>query len=58
MKYEARLEDGTVVSKSDGVEFTVKEGTDRLGINHISNTLRIWIGRTITEPPCPVLYTV
>lgn len=26
MKYEARLEDGTVVSKSEGVEFTVKEG--------------------------------
>ncbi|XP_078156328.1 70 kDa peptidyl-prolyl isomerase-like [Carex rostrata] len=26
VKYEARLEDGTVVSKSDGVEFTVKEG--------------------------------
>ncbi|XP_027921388.1 70 kDa peptidyl-prolyl isomerase-like [Vigna unguiculata] len=26
VKYEARLEDGTVVSKSDGVEFTVEEG--------------------------------
>ncbi|KAJ0988937.1 hypothetical protein J5N97_007293 [Dioscorea zingiberensis] len=26
VKYEARLEDGTVISKSDGVEFTVKEG--------------------------------
>ncbi|ONK56658.1 uncharacterized protein A4U43_C10F11310 [Asparagus officinalis] len=26
VKYEARLEDGTVVSKSDGVEFTVKDG--------------------------------
>ncbi|XP_028790519.1 peptidyl-prolyl cis-trans isomerase FKBP62 isoform X1 [Neltuma alba] len=26
VKYEARLEDGTLVSKSDGVEFTVKEG--------------------------------
>ncbi|KAI4354243.1 hypothetical protein L6164_003129 [Bauhinia variegata] len=26
VKYEARLEDGTVVAKSDGVEFTVKEG--------------------------------
>ncbi|KAG9446021.1 hypothetical protein H6P81_012149 [Aristolochia fimbriata] len=26
VKYEARLEDGTVVSKSDGVEFTVSEG--------------------------------
>ncbi|KAJ4731898.1 Peptidylprolyl isomerase [Rhynchospora pubera] len=26
VKYEASLEDGTVVSKSDGVEFTVKEG--------------------------------
>ncbi|RLN03467.1 70 kDa peptidyl-prolyl isomerase [Panicum miliaceum] len=26
VKYEARLEDGTVVSKSEGVEFTVKEG--------------------------------
>ena len=28
MKYEARLEDGTVVSKSEGVEFTVKDGDD------------------------------
>ncbi|XP_077227752.1 peptidyl-prolyl cis-trans isomerase FKBP62-like [Tasmannia lanceolata] len=26
VKYEARLEDGSVVSKSDGVEFTVKDG--------------------------------
>ncbi|XP_010547132.1 PREDICTED: peptidyl-prolyl cis-trans isomerase FKBP65 [Tarenaya hassleriana] len=26
VKYEARLEDGTVVGKSDGVEFTLKEG--------------------------------
>lgn len=26
VKYEARLEDGTLVTKSDGVEFTVKEG--------------------------------
>ncbi|KAM0935825.1 putative peptidylprolyl isomerase [Dioscorea sansibarensis] len=26
VKYEARLENGTVISKSDGVEFTVKEG--------------------------------
>lgn len=26
VKYEARLEDGTLVSKSDGVEFTVKDG--------------------------------
>ncbi|CAI9107345.1 OLC1v1006676C1 [Oldenlandia corymbosa var. corymbosa] len=26
VKYEARLEDGTVVAKSDGVEFTVGEG--------------------------------
>uniref|UniRef100_A0ACD5ZV90 Uncharacterized protein n=2 Tax=Avena sativa TaxID=4498 RepID=A0ACD5ZV90_AVESA len=26
VKYEARLEDGTVVSKSEGVEFTVKNG--------------------------------
>ncbi|KAK7359341.1 hypothetical protein VNO77_01296 [Canavalia gladiata] len=26
VKYEARLEDGTVISKSDGVEFTVEEG--------------------------------
>ena len=27
VNYEARLEDGTLVSKSDGVEFTVKDGT-------------------------------
>lgn len=26
VKYEARLEDGTLVTKSDGIEFTVKEG--------------------------------
>ncbi|KAJ4773123.1 Peptidylprolyl isomerase [Rhynchospora pubera] len=26
VKYEARLEDGTIISKSDGVEFTVKDG--------------------------------
>jgi hypothetical protein len=26
VKYEARLEDGTVVSKSDAVEFAVKDG--------------------------------
>lgn len=26
VRYEARLEDGTLVSKSDGVEFTVAEG--------------------------------
>jgi len=26
VKYEARLEDGKLVGKSDGVEFTVREG--------------------------------
>lgn len=26
VKYEARLEDGTLVGKSDGVEFTVRDG--------------------------------
>ncbi|KQJ99514.1 peptidyl-prolyl cis-trans isomerase FKBP62 [Brachypodium distachyon] len=26
VKYEARLEDGSIISKSDGIEFTVKEG--------------------------------
>ena len=26
VKYEARLEDGTLISKSDGVEFTVRDG--------------------------------
>lgn len=26
VNYEARLEDGTVVGKADGVEFTVKDG--------------------------------
>lgn len=26
VKYEVRLEDGTVVSKSDGVEFAVRDG--------------------------------
>lgn len=26
VKYDARLEDGTVVSQSDGVEFTVGDG--------------------------------
>jgi hypothetical protein len=26
VKYEARLDDGTLVAKSDEVEFTVKEG--------------------------------
>nr|GMD88581.1 peptidyl-prolyl cis-trans isomerase FKBP65 [Ipomoea batatas] len=26
VKYDARLEDGTVVSKADGVEFTVEDG--------------------------------
>lgn len=26
VRYEARLEDGTVVSKSEGVEFTVRDG--------------------------------
>lgn len=26
VKYEARLEDGTIVAKSDGIEFTVEEG--------------------------------
>jgi hypothetical protein len=30
VKYEARLEKGTVVSKSDGVEFTVGEGLSPL----------------------------
>lgn len=27
VKYEARLEDGTLISKSDGVEFTVGDGS-------------------------------
>jgi hypothetical protein len=31
VKFEARLEDGTIVSKSVGVEFTVRDGT-KLGI--------------------------
>ena len=26
VKYEARLEDGSVVSKSEGIEFAVKDG--------------------------------
>lgn len=26
VNYEARLEDGTLVGKSDGVEFTVRDG--------------------------------
>jgi hypothetical protein len=26
VKYEVKLEDGTLVAKSDGVEFTVQEG--------------------------------
>lgn len=26
VKYDARLEDGRVVSKADGVEFTVEDG--------------------------------
>lgn len=26
VKYEARLEDGTVVGRSDGLEFTVQDG--------------------------------
>ena len=26
VKYEVRLDDGTLVAKSDGLEFTVKEG--------------------------------
>ncbi|PNX91436.1 hypothetical protein L195_g047567, partial [Trifolium pratense] len=26
VKYEARLEDGTIISKSDEVEFTIEEG--------------------------------
>lgn len=26
VKYKARLEDGTIISKSDGVEFIVEEG--------------------------------
>jgi hypothetical protein len=30
VKYEVRLENGTVVSKSDGVEFTVGEGLSPL----------------------------
>jgi hypothetical protein len=30
VNYEARLEDGTVVSKSVGVEFTVKDGNHLL----------------------------
>lgn len=30
VKFEAQLEDGTLVAKSDGVEFTVKEGKNAL----------------------------
>lgn len=26
VKFEAKLDDGTIVGKSDGVEFTVKDG--------------------------------
>lgn len=33
--YEARLEDRTLVSKSEGVEFTVKDGMNC--IKHIKN---------------------
>lgn len=28
VKFEAKLDDGTVVAKSDGVEFTVRDGKD------------------------------
>lgn len=35
VKYEARLEDGTVVSKSEGVEFTVKDGNPLMFCLHM-----------------------
>ncbi|XP_078175800.1 70 kDa peptidyl-prolyl isomerase-like [Carex rostrata] len=40
VKYEARLENGTVVSKSDGVEFTVKDGYFCPAIAHAVKTMK------------------
>ncbi|KAL5665412.1 hypothetical protein ACJX0J_025520, partial [Zea mays] len=40
VKYEARLEDGTVVSKSDGVEFTVRDGVFCPAISKAVKTMK------------------
>lgn len=40
VKYEARLDDGTVVSKSDGVEFTVQEGHFCLALSTAVKTMK------------------
>lgn len=40
VKYEARLEDGTVVAKSDGIEFTVQEGHFCLALSTAVKTMK------------------
>ncbi|KAK4492181.1 hypothetical protein RD792_002979 [Penstemon davidsonii] len=40
VKYEAKLEDGTVIAKSDGVEFTVEEGHFCPGLSKAVKTMK------------------
>ncbi|XP_043719358.1 peptidyl-prolyl cis-trans isomerase FKBP62-like isoform X2 [Telopea speciosissima] len=40
VKYEARLDDGTLVSKSDGVEFTVREGYFCPALSKVVKTMK------------------
>ncbi|KEH18527.1 peptidyl-prolyl cis-trans isomerase FKBP62 [Medicago truncatula] len=40
VKYEARLDDGTLVKKSDGVEFTVKDGHFCLALSKAVKTMK------------------
>ncbi|KAL3850441.1 hypothetical protein ACJIZ3_012323 [Penstemon smallii] len=40
VKYEAKLEDGTVIAKSDGVEFTVEEGHFCPGLSKALKTMK------------------
>ena len=51
VNYEARLEDGTVVSKSDGVEFTVKDGTV-LAISELLQCILAFKGQYLMQEYC------
>ncbi|RHN40274.1 putative peptidylprolyl isomerase [Medicago truncatula] len=51
VKYEAHLDDGTLVAKSDGVEFTVKEGFFCLALSKAVKTMKKGENVALTVKP-------
>ncbi|KAJ9557634.1 hypothetical protein OSB04_012248 [Centaurea solstitialis] len=51
VNYEVRLEDGTLVAKSDGIEFTVKDGHYCPALSKVVETMRVGEKAILTVKP-------